>query len=55
MYNEQVLPIPGCEATSRGFDCPLDNFVKIYVPSADPQIFDRLCNTSYYNKSISRQ
>jgi len=49
LFNEQVVPIPGCSDSSIGFDCPLSTFLKAYAPVGDPKIFDELCGTNYYN------
>ncbi|KAG2436537.1 hypothetical protein HYH02_011475 [Chlamydomonas schloesseri] len=42
LYNEQVLPIPGCGSGS-GLDCDLDEFLERMEGKMDADTLDRLC------------
>ncbi|PNW73688.1 hypothetical protein CHLRE_13g568600v5 [Chlamydomonas reinhardtii] len=43
LYNEQVLPVPGCGAAGSGSDCDLDEFLELMEGKMDADALDRLC------------
>ena len=55
LYNEQVLPIPGCSTMSAplpgqggekpGVDCDLEEFLALTEQEAQPGIFEQLCGS----------
>ncbi|GLC49087.1 hypothetical protein PLESTB_000181100 [Pleodorina starrii] len=55
LYNEQVLPVPGCgrggggggsgKAGSGSLDCDLEEFLQLVQDKIDPNALERLCGT----------
>ncbi|EFJ49629.1 hypothetical protein VOLCADRAFT_104207 [Volvox carteri f. nagariensis] len=54
LYNEQVLPVPGCSSAASGrggegsdesLDCDLEEFLQLVKDKTDPNALERLCGS----------
>ncbi|KAG2495101.1 hypothetical protein HYH03_006711 [Edaphochlamys debaryana] len=53
LYNEQVLPIPGCSKVGAGGDCDLEEFLELVKDKIDPDALQKLCGAAGGGETVA--